>query len=171
MQLLLTRTRQNCLFCILCWLTRCLNAHLNYPSLFTSTHPCSPQPTPVHLNPLLFTSTHPCPPQPTPIHLNPPLFASTIHPCTPQPSPPVDTHQPPIPVHFNHPPLLMLFVSENCRMINFVAKRTASWAQMCGVVALMYSGKLLVRYNKLLIITNLHYKTVIFWSSITNIFL
>ena len=27
-------------------------------------------------------------------------------------------------------------------MINFVAKRSASWAQMCGVVSLMYSGKL-----------------------------
>lgn len=26
-------------------------------------------------------------------------------------------------------------------MINFVAKRTASWAQMSGVLALMYSGK------------------------------
>ena len=28
------------------------------------------------------------------------------------------------------------------RMINFVAKRTASWAQMAGVVSLMYSGEL-----------------------------
>ena len=27
------------------------------------------------------------------------------------------------------------------RMINFVAKRSASWAQMCGIVALMYSGE------------------------------
>ncbi|XP_067937534.1 mitochondrial import inner membrane translocase subunit Tim23-like [Watersipora subatra] len=26
------------------------------------------------------------------------------------------------------------------QMINFVAKRSASWAQMCGVVSLMYSG-------------------------------
>jgi len=26
-------------------------------------------------------------------------------------------------------------------MINFIAKRGASWGQMCGVVSLMYSGK------------------------------
>ena len=109
-----------------------------------------PNSTASHLDhPPLFTSTHP--PMSTLTHL-----------CTPQPFLPMDTHQPPMSVLFNHPSLLMLFVSENCRMINFVAKRTASWAQMCGVVALMYSGKLLVRYNKLLIITNLHYKTVIF---------
>ncbi|XP_067928760.1 mitochondrial import inner membrane translocase subunit Tim23-like [Watersipora subatra] len=30
--------------------------------------------------------------------------------------------------------------AKRTQMINFVAKRAASWAQMCGVVALMYSG-------------------------------
>jgi len=31
------------------------------------------------------------------------------------------------------------------RMLNYIAKRGASWAQMAGVVALMYSGKQVMR--------------------------
>ncbi|KAF6020675.1 TIMM23 [Bugula neritina] len=30
--------------------------------------------------------------------------------------------------------------AKRTQMINFIAKRSASWAQMCGIVALMYSG-------------------------------